>query len=230
MQTIEQRHPLARRWLHWINFRLITVMLWSGLLIYWADDPLRLRIGPWVPVQFFGDGFYKHLHVPFRLAEGLALHLTFVWVFALNGLAYAAYLTASRSWSDVLPRRGAVRDAWLVVLHDLHLRREAPEATGYNAAQRITYTVVVLMGLGAIVSGLAVYKSAQFGFLTFLLSGYRAARAVHFAIAVAFVLFFVFHIAQVARASWSNLRSMIGGYELVSVQSTPGDNETPVGS
>lgn len=228
MQTIEERHPLALRWLHWINFPLITVMLWSGLLIYWADDPLRLRIGPWVPIEFFGAGFFARLHVPFRLAEGLALHLTFVWLFALNGLAYAVYVTVSRTWSHVLPRRHAVRDSMHVVLHDLHLRRHAPDTTGYNAAQRITYTAVLLMGLGEIISGLAIYKSAQFAFLTFLLGGYRAARAIHFAIAVGFVLFFVVHIAQVARAGWQNLRAMIVGFAVVKADRTEIDTAAEV--
>ena len=29
------KHPLAIRWMHWINFPVLFVMIWSGLLIYW---------------------------------------------------------------------------------------------------------------------------------------------------------------------------------------------------
>ena len=219
MQRIEKRHSLAIRWLHWVNFPVLTIMLWSGLLIYWANDIEHVKIGPWVPIRFFGEGFYRHLHVPFRLSEGIAFHLTFVWVFALNGLIYAIYLTVSKSWSHLLPRKGAVRDAFYVFLHDLHLRRTAPETDGYNAAQRIAYTLIVFMGFGSIITGLAIYKSSQFGPLTRLLGGYRLARTMHFYLAVGFVLFFVVHILQVVKAGWKNFRSMIVGYDLVAIES-----------
>ncbi|HWZ01112.1 MAG TPA: hypothetical protein VNX17_08540, partial [Edaphobacter sp.] len=36
--TIEHKHSLAIRWMHWINFPLLAVMIYSGLLIYWADS------------------------------------------------------------------------------------------------------------------------------------------------------------------------------------------------
>ena len=32
--TIEHKHSLAIRWMHWINFPLLAVMIYSGLLIY----------------------------------------------------------------------------------------------------------------------------------------------------------------------------------------------------
>ena len=31
-------HPRAIRWFHWINVPLLTIMVWSGLRIYWAED------------------------------------------------------------------------------------------------------------------------------------------------------------------------------------------------
>ncbi len=71
------------------------------------------------------------------------------------------------------------------------------------------------MGAGSIVTGLAIWKSVQFGWLTTLLGGYRAARFEHFLLTIGFVLFFLVHIAQVIRAGWNNLRSMITGYEVV---------------
>jgi hypothetical protein len=36
MYRLEKKHPLAIRWFHWINFPLLGLMIWSGLLIYWA--------------------------------------------------------------------------------------------------------------------------------------------------------------------------------------------------
>jgi len=35
------------------------------------------------------------------------------------------------------------------------------------------------------------------------------------------VLFFVIHITQVIRAGWNNFRSMMSGYEIVSVEESP---------
>jgi hypothetical protein len=35
---IEYKHSLAIRWMHWINFPLLALMIYSGLLIYWADS------------------------------------------------------------------------------------------------------------------------------------------------------------------------------------------------
>jgi hypothetical protein len=38
-------HPRAIRWLHWINFPLLFIMMWSGLRIYWAHDVYAFGIG-----------------------------------------------------------------------------------------------------------------------------------------------------------------------------------------
>ena len=35
MKHLEKKHLLAIRWLHWINFPLLFLMIWSRLLIYW---------------------------------------------------------------------------------------------------------------------------------------------------------------------------------------------------
>ena len=35
---VEYKHSLATRWMHWINFPLLFVMIYSGILIYWADS------------------------------------------------------------------------------------------------------------------------------------------------------------------------------------------------
>src|SRR5580704_5769356 len=36
MLRIEHKHPRAIRWLHWINVPLLSLLIWSGLLIYWS--------------------------------------------------------------------------------------------------------------------------------------------------------------------------------------------------
>jgi hypothetical protein len=53
MTTLEKKHPLAVRWFHWINVPLLFLMLWSGLLIYWANDVYRLGLGDSTLIHFF---------------------------------------------------------------------------------------------------------------------------------------------------------------------------------
>jgi len=36
-KVLHQKHPLAIRWFHWINFPVLFTMIWSGMLIYWAN-------------------------------------------------------------------------------------------------------------------------------------------------------------------------------------------------
>lgn len=74
MKKIIKKHPLAIRWFHWINFPVIFIMIWSGLLIYWANDVYRVGWGDKTIFKFFPDTFYKALNVPFRLAESMSFH------------------------------------------------------------------------------------------------------------------------------------------------------------
>lgn len=115
----------------------------------------------------------------------------------------------------MLPEKGTLRAAWQVFLHDLHLRRSVPLAEKYNGAQRIAYTLIVLIAAAEVVTGLAIYKPAQLGWLTHLLGGYQSARWMHFWLMMAIVGFFAIHVVQVMMAGWSNFRSMVTGLEPV---------------
>jgi thiosulfate reductase cytochrome b subunit len=211
MEKLKLKHLLAVRWFHWISFPLLFVMIWSGLLIYWAYP--AYHIGPF---KFFPSWFFNSLNIPQRLAEGMALHFFFMWFFAINGVLYVAYTLISGEWRFLVPRsRTAFRDAWHVFLHDLHLRKEVPPQDKYNAAQQIAYTAIIVMGAGSIVTGLAIYKPAQLAWLAMLCGGYRMARILHFSLTVGYVGFFVIHVAQVILAGWNNFRSMVIGYEWV---------------
>lgn len=213
--TIIHRHRLATRWMHWLNFPLLTIMIWSGLLIYWANDVYELRLGDYTLLRFFPDGFYKALGVPYRLGEGMAYHFVFMWAFMLNGFLYVLFTIFSGEWRYLVPGKGALRDSWHVVLHDLGLRKELPPQTKYNAAQRVAYSAIIVMGLGSVLTGFAIYKPVQLGWLTAALGGYEAARAEHFILTIGYVLFFVIHLAQVIRAGWNNFRGMVAGFEIV---------------
>ena len=220
------KHTLAKRWMHWVNFPLLTVMVWSGLLIYWAFDPYRIGWGDWTLVHFFPDGFYEALDLDRKLARGMAYHFAFGWLFTLNGVAYVLYTALSGEWRHLVPDRRDWRDAFLVVLHDLRIRKAAPPQGRYNAAQKISYLGVIVMGALAVATGLAIYKPTQLAWLAALFGGYQGARAVHFVLTMLFVAFFVVHIAQVVRAGWRNFASMVTGYERVAPP-TPSPTDAP---
>ena len=215
MPRLEAKHTLPTRINHWVNGPVLAVMIYSGLLIYWANDVYAVRLGRWTLFHFFPDWFYQALQLGHRLAEGMAWHFAFMWVFALNGLAYVIYTFASGEWRLLVPNRDTPRDAWHVVLHDLGLRPEPLPKHKFNGAQRVAYTGVVLMGGGSLVTGLAIYKPVQFAWLTFLCGGYEWARFAHFLLTLGYVGFFVIHIAQVIRAGWNNFRAMVIGVEVV---------------
>ena len=215
---MKSKHPLAIRWCHWVNFPLLALMLWSGLWIYWANDVYRVGLGSFTLFKFFPDGFYRTFGLGQSLAKGMAWHFFFMWFFIINGIVYVTYTLISGEWRYLIPNRQSFREAILVALHDFRLWKGELPQRKFNGAQQIAYTSVILMGLGSLVTGLAIYKPTQFSWLTALLGGYMMARWEHFLLALGYVLFFMVHIAQVIRAGWNNFRAMVSGYELVSTE------------
>jgi thiosulfate reductase cytochrome b subunit len=205
MKRLERKHSLAIRWFHWINFPLLAVMVWSGAMIYWANQVYLIKLS---------EPLWEKLNLAFRLAEGMAYHFFFMWLFAINGVAYVLYTIVSGEWRELVPDRHSFVHAMQVTLHDLHLRREPPPQGKYNGAQRITYTAIVVMGFFSLLTGVAIYKPVQFKWLVWIFGGYPAARFFHFWLTVGYVVFFVVHVAQVIRTGWNNFRAMVIGVEL----------------
>jgi thiosulfate reductase cytochrome b subunit len=221
---LEKKHPLAIRWMHWVNFPVLFTMIWSGLLIYWNDSDnayqhphavYRVGVGSLTLVRMFPPWFWKAINAPYRVTEGLGYHFFFMWLFAINGILYVLYLLISGEWRLLVPEWRSLRDAIQVTLVDLHLRKGLPPQKKYNGAQRIAYSTVILMGLGSLVTGLSIYKPTQVHWITTLLGGYEMARWEHFWLTMGFCAFFVVHVVQVVLAGWNNFRSMVSGYEIV---------------
>jgi thiosulfate reductase cytochrome b subunit len=221
MRRLQKKHPRAIRWMHWINFPVLFLMIWSGLLIYWANSVYRIGFGGFTLFQFFPDRVFNFLGVGHRLAEGMALHFFFMWFFAINGLVYVLYTIVSGEWRYLLPNRKSFSEAIQVMLHDLHLCKRHPPPRKFNGAQQIAYTSVILMGAGSVLTGVAIYRPVQFAWLSNLLGGYEWARWEHFWLAIGYCLFFVVHVAQVIKAGWNNFRAMVTGYEIVSIEPSP---------
>src|SRR5260370_42357192 len=89
---------------------LRVVMIYSGLVIYWADSQheglnahrvYRVGFGIWPLFRLFPSWFYNNLHLKFQLAKGLGYHFFFMWFFALHGIPYALYTILSGEWRGV---------------------------------------------------------------------------------------------------------------------------------
>src|SRR5271163_3990673 len=89
---LEKKHPLAIRWMHWINFPVLFTMIWSGLLIYWNDsdnayryphEVYRVGVGPVTLLRMFPDWFYtnRFWDMRYHVTEGLGYHFFFMWLF-----------------------------------------------------------------------------------------------------------------------------------------------------
>jgi thiosulfate reductase cytochrome b subunit len=216
MKRLEKKHPLAIRWFHWINFPILGVMIWSGLLIYWANPVYRVGIGSHTLWKMtVREPLYEKWHIAFRLGEGISLHFFFMWLFAINGILYVLYTIFSGEWRYLVPNRRSFVEAIQVALHDLHLRKQAPPPRKFNGAQQIAYSGIILMGLGSLLTGLAIYKPVQLAWLTWIFGGYQMTRFFHFWITIGYVAFFVVHVAQVIKTGWNNFRAMVIGYEVV---------------
>jgi thiosulfate reductase cytochrome b subunit len=224
---LERKHPLAIRWMHWINFPLLLIMIVSGMRIYWNDsdnarlhphEVYRVGFGSHTLFRFFPESMWNVLDRPWHVTQGMGDHFLFMWFFALNGVVYALYTWLSGEWRFLLPSRESMGDAFQMVLLMLRLRDTAPAQKKYNGAQRIAYSAVILMGAGSLVTGLAIYKPTQLHIITTLLGGYEWARWEHFWLTIGFCLFFLVHVAQVAFAGWNNFRGMVTGYEIRSMQ------------
>lgn len=214
VKNLVEKHKSGTRWLHWVNFPVLSVMIFSGLLIYWAYDPYRIGFGSITLFHFFPNWFYDLTKIDHKLAIGMALHFIFAWIFAINGTAYVTYTVISGEWRELVPERKSFGEALQVIQHDMGWRVPLPRQGRYNAAQRITYTAIVLMGGLSLMTGLAIFKPVQVGWLTSLLGGYQWARWEHFWLTMGYIAFFAIHIAQVVRAGWANFRSMVSGYDI----------------
>jgi thiosulfate reductase cytochrome b subunit len=220
---LERKHPLAIRWMHWINFPVLLIMILSGMRIYWnttdnahlhPHSVYRIGFGSYTVLRIFPEPVWNALHIPWHVTQGLGDHFFFMWIFAINGIAYVFYTILSGEWRLLAPRRESFGEAWQVLVAAAQMRRAPGPRKKYNGAQRIAYTAVIAMGAGSLITGVAIYKPTQLHLLTATLGGYEAARWEHFWLTMAFCIFFIVHVVQVALAGWNNFRSMVSGLEI----------------
>ena len=97
------------------------------------------------------------------------------------------------------------------------LRRPWPHPqTGskYNALQRAAYFSMPIFGALAVLSGWAMHKPVQLGWLELMFVNYDGARIVHFACMIVLGSFVVPHVILVIADGWDTFRSMIVGWSM----------------
>lgn len=172
---------------HWVNIISLFLMLTSGLQIYNANPVFGGRAGWHFPPIFLLGGW---------LAGGRHWHFAAMWLFALNLLWYGVYIVISRRWKH---RFLSGKDIKALQLS------QNPKRRNY-AWHRIAYTAIIPVLLLAILSGLGMYKPAQFYWIVDLFGDWQALRVVHF-MTVPIVLSFA------AVHSWLGLK--VGGSSLI---------------
>jgi thiosulfate reductase cytochrome b subunit len=184
--------------MHWAHVPLLAVMAMSGLQI-WMAYPFLGPKGALLAV-FPLQGFIPPSWI--RAGEWLAgarhVHFAFMWLFALNGLAYAIYLLASGEWRRrlFLPRRDT---RGVLVTAGAYLRLRGPPTSSelYNGLQRLAYSVALGLAALQLWSGLVLYKPVQLRILGLPLGGYEGARLVHTSTLLLLAGFTVTHVILV---------------------------------
>ncbi len=208
-----KRHSGVVRLTHWLNAVLLLGMIASGLQIYLAYPHFGPRGDPYpVPNPWAGGGIPEWARLGGWLAGGLNWHFTLAWPLVVTGLVYLGFLVASGEWRSLLFRPRDLRPATEMQLYYLRLRKEHPPQGKHNALQKAAYTGIVLVGVLAVLSGFAIYKPVQLGWMVTLFGGYELARYWHFVTVWIFVAFTLLHVALVFAADPASLRGMITGW------------------
>jgi len=205
---VAYEHSWVARFAHWLNAVSLFVLIGSGLRIYLAFP----SFGPKIPQTNF-------VHVPPKLTLGgwlagaLQWHFAFMWIFVGTGLIYLAYQLFSGEYRQVLFTPRDIPGVWPMARH-YFLFGKKPEVTApYNSLQKLAYTSTIFFGIASTLTGLVLYKPAQFAWLAFLMGGFHLARIWHFAAMCGFLAFIPGHLIMVLLHGWKNFVSMLTGWK-----------------
>jgi thiosulfate reductase cytochrome b subunit len=240
MRVVPKHHALVRL-AHWVNVPVLLGLIASGIAIYWAApvfvhprDPVTQSRDYLVDLGAFIAGLlrdrggdprfwiYDHLSLGTgMLARSLRLHWALAYLLMLNAALYAVGLLAGGGWRALLPRPADVAGAFAMIRYYLGVipmairRRPWPHPvvrSKYNALQRGAYASVLGAGLLAVLSGWAMHKPVQLGWLERMFVNYDGARIVHFACTIVLGAFIVPHVILVIADGWDTFRSMVVGW------------------
>jgi thiosulfate reductase cytochrome b subunit len=187
----EQRHSAMARVAHWCQALAVIIMIGSGWRIY--DNV------PIFPFEF-----------PYWITLGGDKYLAFagIWLLLFGfGLFVANGVLTGHFRRDLLPvgPKSFLRD--FIAAATFKLGHRLGE---YNAVQRAFYWGVMFAIAMMFISGLALWKPVQLGFLTWIFGGFPAARVVHFLFMAAIVGFLLVHVMLVAIVPKTLVAMVIG--------------------
>ncbi len=176
-------HPFWLRCCHWINVLAFAGMLFSGFRIYNATPlfsfafPSQLTLGGW-------------------LGGALQWHFAIMWILVVNAIIYFSLgVMTGRFCRRLFPL--SLRAFKKDLLQALKGELLHANPYKYNMVQKIAYLLLLIDGIGLVLSGLVLWKSVQFSLLSTLLGGYEVARYIHFLCMSFMVLFVVVHLLMV---------------------------------
>ena len=207
-----RRHHWIVRLTHWASALLLVGMVTSGLQIYGAYARFGERGAAAYLNPFEGNTFPRAVRLGGWLAGGINWHFGLMWPLVALGLLYLCYLVWSGEWRGLLFRPRDVPGALEMTKYYLRLRKDHPPQGKHNPLQKLAYTSIVLVGVLAVLTGLAIYKPLQFAWLTTLFGGFQATRYWHFWTVWIFVAFTLVHVALVFLVDPPSLRAMITGW------------------
>jgi thiosulfate reductase cytochrome b subunit len=165
---------LAAKIFHWVNIISLLLMISSGLQIYNANPVFGGRGGWHFPPLFLLGGW---------LAGGRHWHFAAMWLFTLNLLAYGLYIFITRRWKHRF-----------IGSNDLKALQYSSNPKRKNYAwHRLAYTIIIPILLLAILTGIGMYKPAQFHWIVALFGDWQALRIVHFISVPTVIIFAIAH-------------------------------------
>ncbi|MBA2683732.1 MAG: cytochrome b/b6 domain-containing protein [Gemmatimonadaceae bacterium] len=207
------RHHWVVRVTHWVNAIALTLLVGSGLRIFNAYPAFARR----------GEQFccypFEHKAIPDYLTFGGWLggarhwHFALMWILVVNGLVYLTFIYLHGEWRDLVPRRGDARDAMAMIKFYLFVSKTHPHQGKHNAMQKATYSALPILSVAQVLTGLAIWKPVQLGWITAVFGGYVWARYWHFVAMVLLIVLSFAHIFMVFAVDPYSIQSMVtGGY------------------
>ncbi len=191
--------------LHGLIIISLFIMIGSGLQIYNATPVFGGKDGWHFPANITLIELPNEikLQIPITLGGWLAggrnWHFTTMWVFGFTLLIYGIYIFLTQRW-----KRKFVSEQDIKALKVA----QNPKRRTY-AWHRLIYTGIIPILILAIFSGLAMYKPAQFHWLSGLFINWQTLRTIHFLTVPISLVFILVHIIMGIRAGGLRLtRSM----------------------
>lgn len=212
--------PLVVRITHWVSAVAVSILIASGIQIFFAFP----SFGPKIPQNnliqipetfhpFSVGGWFRGLSLGGWLAGAEAWHFTFMWIFIAVGVLYVAYEIVSGHYKTVIFLPRDIPGVWPMVRHYFLFGKKPAQTEPYNPLQKLAYTAAIFFGAVSLLSGLVMFNPVQFSWLGWMMGGFHYARIWHFIAMCGFLAFIPGHIVMVIIHGWHNLMAMLTGWK-----------------